>query len=233
MKGTKIGVVLGLLLIFAFSVVADPIGFDNVTGVSSERRTTASPYNISALAGNVTEMNINAISITQFWQGYYGNITGTIVLANANNETMYDWNIADATGEIYASRSSNINWSGIACADNAQLVTEEGNVGMTASTVDGINETFTTGVNSFVTGAISLSNCLEANLHDENGTKTDGLYDNVVLADTDGDIVYTSILNNDATGFDNRSHDFQLIVAENGTNANTQTTMYYFWVELA
>jgi hypothetical protein len=236
MKGTKNLVVLVALaiLVMASSIVyAAPVGVldSSVTGVSSSTRSAIDPYNISAQAGNVTEMNIDSITITNYWQGYYGNVTGTIVLADSSNATLYDWTQATASGQIYASITDQIAWAGIGCADIAEIEAEDVNIGSTGKT-DSINNTFSTGVNDFFVGSVNVVNCRETNLHNSTGDKQTDLFSNVLLADADGDIVYTSILNDNALGFDNRNHDFQLIVAENGSNSNTVTTPYYFWVEL-
>lgn len=239
MKGTKnLVIMVALVTLFIVSIVsAAPIGVldSSVTGVSSSTRSTIAPYNISAQAGNVTEMNIDAITITNYWQGYYGNVTGTIVLADSSNATMYDWTQATASGQIYASRSNSITWSGIVCANAGNITAEDAAIGATGKT-DSVSNTFSVSTEheAFVVGTVSIGagTCAEANLHNETGGKELDLFTNVLLADSSSNMVYTSILNNDALGFDNRQHDFQMIVGENGTNSNTDTTPYYFWVEL-
>ena len=107
MKGTKkISILVMLVVVFAFAtvtVMADPIGNGDFTIESSETRDTASAFQIDAIAGNITELTLDALGVTTFWQGYYGNVTGSIVLANSNNDTMYDWSVSAASGEVYAS----------------------------------------------------------------------------------------------------------------------------------
>src|SRR3990167_1096282 len=53
---------------------------------------------VNAQAGNVTELNIFGYSITQTWQGYFGNVSGTIILADANDKVMYNWSLASSEG---------------------------------------------------------------------------------------------------------------------------------------
>ena len=48
---------------------------------------------------------------------------------------------------------------------------------------------------------------------------------------TNGDIVYATILEQDAQGFDNNQYDFQMIVPEVGLTWSSSTA-YYFYVEL-
>ena len=65
---------------------------------------------LSAVAGNVTQLTVAGTTVTQTWQGYYGNVTGTITLDDASNNTMYDWALASPEGEIYASQAT-VTWT--------------------------------------------------------------------------------------------------------------------------
>ena len=107
-----------LLIIVVISVFADPVSPDQMTTVGSERRSVSSTgESIEAQAGNVTALNINHTRVTEAWQGYYGNVSGTVVLDDANNNSMYDWAIAIPSGEVFATRNSgSVTWSNIACA---------------------------------------------------------------------------------------------------------------------
>ncbi|MBR9675666.1 hypothetical protein GOV05_01520 [Candidatus Woesearchaeota archaeon] len=119
---------IGILILAATVLAGDgPIGPQAVENITSTRmnESTWTPYNITALAGNITYMNIYAWTNTRTWQGYYGNITGVIVLADVNNNTMYDWTDADPSGQIYATRNNNLDWSNIACAAQSELDVDE------------------------------------------------------------------------------------------------------------
>jgi len=58
---------------------ADPNGADNIYQGSSERMQPKAGASVPAQAGNVTELTINATSVTKAWQGYYGNVSGRLV----------------------------------------------------------------------------------------------------------------------------------------------------------
>ena len=45
-------------------------------------------------------------------------------------------------------------------------------------------------------------------------------------------VIFTSIIDEDVLGFDGRTHDFEMIVLEDGRGTDTATTTYYFYVEL-
>ena len=49
---------------------------------------------------------------------------------------------------------------------------------------------------------------------------------------TNNATIWTSILEDNLRGFDQRFHDFEMLVLENGAGTETSTTVYYFWVEL-
>ena len=107
-------------------------------------------------------MNVFSVRSTQTWQGYYGNVTGTITLDDANNNTMYDWSLPDPSGEIFAVNSSDsVAWANIYClnasglrnstgnaanpnsiAYNFNITTLEAKWGINTTDKDGINETF-------------------------------------------------------------------------------------------
>ena len=108
-----------LLIIFCLNVniimAVQPYGA-NVSQVKSEAAPLDEPQSISAQAGNVTELNIFCYTTTQSWQGYFGNVTGVIQLADAGNKIMYNWTLASPEGEVYSSTNgTGIQWANIQC----------------------------------------------------------------------------------------------------------------------
>ena len=227
----------GLLVIAVVS--AAPSGPTTVSTLGSSRYSTAAAGNVSAIAGNVTEINFAANSITQTWQGYFGNITGTIVLGNSNNQSLYNWNLASPSGEIYATRSSTTpTWTNIRCANLTETNAEDTTLGVNQTAdQDSVNRTFlnTTSFNVFYVGSTIINtsqNCRAVNLFNGTGASSSS-FQEVLLSDASGStLVYTSLLANDANGFDNRTHDFEMIVGENGHSGDTTATPYYFYLEL-
>jgi len=203
---------------------------------SNEATSTAparDPQSIAAQAGNVTRLDINGYTTTQSWQGYYGNVTGTVQLADNNNKIIYNWSTTNPTGEVYATnKSSNVDWDNIACFNlynNGDAIENDFNISNDA--VDGLNETFNLNNHSqFYTAGqeFSIGECNNTKLFNDAGA---GTFDEVLL--TDGtDLVYASLLQKDTTGFDGATHDFEMIVLENGHGADSSPTSYYFYVEL-
>lgn len=121
--------ILAVSFVFAASS-SEPEGPDTIDISDSGRRTlSASPVIIDAEAGNVTAMDITHTRVTEAWQGYYGNVTGTITLDDANNVTFYDWALPDPTGEIYASNGSSVTWSDVYCMNLSHTRPNDGSTG--------------------------------------------------------------------------------------------------------
>lgn len=144
-------------------LAVQPFGVTNITRGNSTRATPDLAANTSAIAGNVTELTIFGYSVTQTWQGYYGNVTGTIVLSDAQDHQMYNWTLASPEGEIYATTAGDsLDWTDIQCfnftadgtfADDSanrgatsqhgmNLAQLEAAYNITWDDVDGVNETF-------------------------------------------------------------------------------------------
>src|SRR3990172_921160 len=92
-----IALIIGIVLLQM--VVADPIGAEITRGASS-RGSNSSVQTTDAQAGNVTALNIDQQRITDIWQGFFGNVSGQIVLENAVGNNFYDWSLSQVTGEV-------------------------------------------------------------------------------------------------------------------------------------
>jgi hypothetical protein len=206
----------------------------------------------------VTELNIFGYSSTQSWQGYFGNVTGVIQLANGADKVMYNWSAASPRGEIYASTNgSGIIWQNIQClnftakgsyagdtagggtSQNGTNLTQlETMFGITSDAVDGVDETFNllgTGHREFYASNINFSEgkCQSTRIFADNGAGADNEFEEVLLYEpASKSVIFTTLLNENILGFDQRYHDFEMLVLENGHGSDTSTTTYYFYVEL-
>lgn len=232
-------ILVALLLALIFPVLAiQPFGA-NYTIINSTTATPDAAQSIPAQAGNVTEININGFTTTQSWQGYFGNVSGTIQLADAADNVMYNWTLASPQGEIYATTSTSVQWSSIACFDLAGNHSAlETAFNISSDDVDGINETFsdTWDHDLFYTNNVAFpaNECAATSLFDSSGASQDNHFEEVLLTDgtSDTQVIFTSLLDEDVLGFDGRPHDFEILVLEDGHGTDTATTLYYFYVEL-
>ena len=204
----------------------------NVTEIKSERGTIQDPESSSAHAGNITGIDIFAHSITSSWQGYYGDVTGTIDLKDGFDNVLYNWSDVSSKGEVYATRAQNINFATSKCADSSEINLEESFIGHDSSDAESVTNTFNKNNHpEFHVGAIQINSdsCKSTNIFDDNGAQTTKFF-NVLLSDAASNIVYTSILEPDSIGFDSMNYDFEMLVGENGQDS--QSTPYYFYLEI-
>jgi hypothetical protein len=234
--------------------------FPTGAALQNTRNETAlndTPMYHDAYAGNVSEIVLYGYSTTQTWQGYYGNVTGTIQLADNDDNIMYNWSDVNPRGEVYASTNNTLYWSNMTCFNhtatgdystnetpgeteqygkNYTLLMDEFNI--TSDAVDNINNTFVLGLshNQFYTASLEFGTgeCLSTQVFDDQGKGEDDKYEEVLLWEPiTGSLVFTSILNkDDPLGFDQGQHDFEMLVIENGHSTSLATTTYYFWVDL-
>jgi hypothetical protein len=231
----------------------------NVTEFGNQTSPVQSPQSQQAIAGNVSEINLDALTTTQAWQGYYGNVTGTIVLADNSNYQMYNWSVASPRGQVYASTNSSIPWATVQCfnftatgADSAvgEVAGDTNQKGMNLTQLqaifnistrddDSIDKTFNrTGAGAhtnFYTANLQFnsSECQTTSVYDSTGTNVTGHFEEVIQYEpTTNSVIWTSLLNEDLLGFDQRTHDFEMLVPENGHGTDTSTTTYYFYLEI-
>jgi len=243
-------------LMFVRNVSALPTGATLSEG-ESERLPTVNPDSDGAFAGNITRADFVAISITHSWQGYFGNVTGTLTLSDANNYTLYNWSLANPEGEVYAANDT-ITWTNIQCFnftatgtyadDTAQRGTTslygmnlsilESLFGIKWDDEDGVNETFSDSTNHdlFYTNSLEFSagECVAVNLFNASGTTNSEQFQEVLLYDPDDQLpVFASILEETSVlGFNQEDNDFEMIVLENGHGTDLAVTTYYFYLEL-
>lgn len=218
--------------------------------------------NNSAFAGNITPMDIEGYTITQSWQGYYGNVTGAIILSDSSDNVMYNWTLASPNGEVFASTNSSITWSNIQCfnytasgnitAFNAteietagatnlgglNLTVLEGRFSIGVNDSDGVNETFkywAGGHDQFYVNnqQFSDSECRSTRVYTNNGPVANSYEEVLLFEPVSSSVIFTALLENDITGFNSQTSDFEMLVLENGHSGDVNPTTYFFYVEIA
>jgi hypothetical protein len=222
-----------------------PEGPTNITVVTSSTKLPSPTQTIEALGGNVSQLSITAYTQTRTWQAYYGNVSGKITLSDSGGFAVYEWDLANPSGQIYASTTQadfsdgNIECYNLSKTGNGylDLHTYEASLGLNNLSSDGIDETFneTTDYDAFYIGATYINEtCPTVYLYNASNASSADTYQEVLLYDnTSNNTVFTSIIKQGGIlGFNNQVWDFQMIVAENGRLGDTQTTTYYFYVAL-
>ena len=238
-KLNKINIFLIVLLIsvinFGFVLAVIPSG-GTITSISNSTAPLDVAQGVAAIAGNVTEINIVGFSTTQSWQGYFGNVSGTLQLADGSDNVMYNWSLASPEGEIYASVNNSVNWVGTQCYNNTTFTSNlELEYNILSNDVDGIDETFNMQdhdafyVNNIL---INTNTCMSTRVYGDTGAGVNEEFEEVLLTGGSNEVIFASLLEEDILGFDDRSHDFEMLVLEDGHGTDTATRPYYFYVEL-
>jgi hypothetical protein len=231
-------VLLAFLFIGSLMVIATPTGPGDPSLVSTDRKTEDPAQLILAYAGNISEIDLFGYALTQNWQGYYGNVTGKIVLADANNNSMYIWEVAEPTGEVYAARANSINWTrgNVNCSQAIDIVYEDETFLTINNTYeDSVNKTFNSTSHPYVevgTGGIIENTCYSTNMYDSNQAFDPDHFHELMLYDSSSsEPIYVAIMENSEAGFNAEQHDFEMIVPEPGTTDDAVTN-YYFYIEI-
>jgi hypothetical protein len=243
--------------------IADPTGPTvTVLGNSSKGSSPGTKINSSingslTPAGYIFTASLTALQQNTRWKAYVGNVTGTLTLDDANDNTLFEWTLSSISGEVYATRASTtINWSGINCTwrgegvsrynESNRTVEERENSALShTSKDDNITITFRYANHSSLsvgTRNIGKNECfaLQTYTRDAAQAFTDSdtaNFTQVILYDgtntTNGNIVYETRIENDKVGYRTDStYDFQILLPENGALGFSSSTAYYFYVEL-
>lgn len=208
-------VVMALILAILITANADPV----------------SSGSNSAQGGSITSLDHTDVTTPTYnWAGYYGEVGGTLQLASGSN-VMYSWSTAEVGGEVYASTGAP-DWSNIVAETGADV---DNGMEYLKDKSDSATITFS-GINSadIVVGNKKIDLGTASATHTfVNGTTQSTVFEEAIL--TDGtNIVWTAIISPNAYGFEvgATTHDYQMIVPEDGSGNHTGTTTYNFYVEL-
>ncbi len=187
---------------------------------------------MAARGGNITNVDFtNVLTQTSKWQGYYGNVTGEIMLGTTSTAKMYNWTLNTIAGEVFATQASTMNftaWEDLNARTGAQIDTD---FGFTGDDSDNASETFTSDPPMINVSGRQINGGANTAAKTFNATGA-ATWWTIALARTsaaESNYVFAGVISNDGEAYDNTTKDFQMIVPEN-ENAGVDT--YYFYVEL-
>ena len=171
-------------------------------------------------AGGVSQVNVSTIPSTTRWAGFYGSISATVVLADASNNWFRNWTASNVAGAfVYASTSDNVDFTNLSAANQTS---DFPSWLTTAGVADNWQSTFTNNeTQTFNSQDINANYTYTYNNAGTNTFKTYSLKSGTTL-------VWAALAQNDVTGYDGGTVDYQLLVP---VNDQTSTT-YYFYLEL-
>lgn len=235
---TQILFVLAILLIstpLIQSALAQPSGTE-ITFNETETIAPLPASNLTTAGGSFTTMVLSGTFQTPRWKAYVGNVTGRLALRDSVSRTIYDWDLVSVSGQIYVTRNNSVDWSTISCASQQSILDEETFLNIQSTSADSINRTFNGTIHkSFFVGTTQIleSNCrsIATYVEDEKQTPSvDATFQEILLQDTNANLIFATIIEQAETGYDSNPYDFQLIVPENPTSVDPTT--YYFYAEI-
>ena len=214
----------------AFVVLACGVSFamDNasvVAGAQSEfTNQPADAGKVITEGGNVTEVTLSANVSTEKWAGFYGNVSGMLVLAQAADQYyLYNWTMNKSKGSVCVSTNTAPAWAGVLASLASTIDTAWGfTAGDTDSAANTFNQTAVLNIGGTTVPAVPAAK-----------TGGVGFLTGVVgnLTTTGKDALAFCVNTTDAgTNYKGGKSDFELMAPTNETEAVTET--YYFFVEL-
>lgn len=235
-------ILLMLALPVFFAVISAAPQGPSIISISNSTKGSSAGAFFNVSGGYISTININATSQNVRWKAFIGNVTGKLTLDDASGSTIYDWSMSMITGEIYATRNSTTpTWANIKCANRSLLEMENTQMSHT-NPDDNLTKTFNTTAGAshtaFSVGMVSIgaNTCPTLNTYKANSTQ-DVDFEEMALSDSTnftegGNIIYSTIIEQDMLGYNNVSYDFQMIVPENGGSTWASSTAYWLYAEL-
>ena len=206
-------------------------GADGIaTGTPGQYSYAGQPVNYTTEGGNITPVNLTGNTSTQKWAGFFGNVSGDLILGYSATQFMYTWTWSATTGgEVCASPGNNINWA------SAQPLSAPGEIdaawSFNAGDADAATNTFTQTTTLDIEPVGLLPGVHAA--WDLQGWQTGAIKDQLI-GPTKTDIMFCVNLTSVATRntvVGANTGMYQLLVATNETAGAYET--YYFYLELS
>ena len=227
-----IGTLLALMTLMAVMAVvpavADPVNASSAVNSNTSYAPSDSAGSSAATGGNITQIDLSVSTSTSKWQGYYGNVSGGITLANSDNsKKMYAWTNSIA-GEVFATQDDNMNtskWTGLTNRTGANIDTNF-SLGSASDNATNtfVNESSSITVAGTPYGGIGNSSVMTYNSSNAPTWETIALANSTSPAEAN--YVFVGVINDDGEAYNGANADFQMIVPVSGSPT------YYFYVEL-
>ena len=236
----KLALLFGFVFFLSFGLVlisAEPDGVSDVNITSNETREAVPAFEVNISGGYISTMNVTASVQNPRWKAFVGWVVGRFTLDNFGGDTIYDWELASTSGNIFATRNeTTVMWADITCANSTILENENIALNHTNSG-DNITITFSdTTHDGFFVGGVEITQDTCPSLHTYVNSESQSTnFQQVALFDSPdlvGNVVYSTKIEEGEVGFDGNEYDFQMIVPEVGLAGWSGATPYYLYVEL-
>lgn len=231
MKVLSIMAVLAVLVSATYAAL--PVNATATAGTPLTLSNSVAAGTVSAWGGNVTPVNLVINSSTLHWQGFFGNVTGSLGLGYGSS-VLKTWSLSTVRGQVYASQGTSIDFTVL----NSTSVTLA-NVDAAFSFLTGASDS---AANSGSNGANSAFNITHYTVQASSkpriltyNSSGASVWETVVLNSGDTanttKYVFAGLLNNSGIAADGTAANFQILVPENSAG-NLVSTTYYFYGEV-
>ena len=236
-SGVMAVLIISVLLLASF-VFALPEG-PTISGYSNSTKASVAGTASTVNKGSINFLTLASISQNLRWKAYVGNVTGQLVLQDADGYNIYDWQISGTiSGTVIASRNSSINWNFLNCTNSTAMAEEHNSLSFAYNTVDNINTTFNaTNHTAFTINSKVLNGCRTAYPY-QNSTKQAGNssanpYQEISIMDDSRRVGYATRIEASPYSYKNDTREaFQMILPDYGDTSISTIVTYYFFVEL-
>jgi len=229
------------ILLFSISLASAQQTGATVTNISHTTKGTVQPDSRNDSKGTINTVILTATQQDMKWKAYVGNVSSTFVLDDANDYSIYRWNMDSFAGQVYITRNNSITWGSVDCATAGNKVTEDSSIGHLSVSADSVNRTFASQIHrnltvgsKFIANDTCYSTATWQNSTQPTLTKTIP-FQEILLWDG-SHMAYTTFVENDKAGYRNdtpsTTYDFQAIVPDDG-QASSSPLRYYFYLELS
>jgi len=216
---------LALLLMGSLAFAIAPVESWTLGGTGKYTQTPAAGYVTEG--GNVTNLNLTGNVSTEKWAGYWGNVSGLIVLAPAAGAPLFYswiWNSGNG-GEVCAvAAASGFDWSTVQAVTGPEIDVVWNFLGADTDSAD-----------NTLSGACTMNVAGTLVTTSEGVTTNGGAFQTCPVADqavpaAKTDIAFCVNIAQNGALFNSQTGDYQLLTAANQTLGATET--HYFWIEL-
>ena len=221
MKAKLFVLALAVLVASLALVSAAPGGADATAGASSGSTGTATTT-VDAEGGNVTYVDVSSNVVTSRWAGFYGNVSGSLLLGDVSDNTFYQWSVSDLTGAVvYAANNTVSDWTG---GNIEPLANADAPSWVNGANTDNFTTTFSS-TEAFVSSSLNEAGTPFVTTFNGSGVAGD-LKTYALRSATDDANIWAGLVVDDTNGFNNATVDYQILLP-----AQTGTT-YNFYLEL-
>ena len=211
-----------MLVLMVSLVQAVPGGANVTAGISSGASGTSSTLT-DIEHGNVTFVDIYSQQTTGKWAGFYGNVSGAIILGDSANNMFYSWTVSNFDGAVvYAVNDTISDWAGpnIVSANSSVVPTH-----IVGSYADNFSVTFND-TESFNSSSMNKADIPFAKTW-QNGSQGD-LKTYALYGLSENANIWAGLVDDDSASFISASNtvDYQILVPTEAL------TTYNFYLEL-